>query len=43
MDRLDCDRVFVAVLELGSFAAAAARLGVKAGVETGAAARRATG
>ncbi|CAK6488144.1 HTH-type transcriptional regulator DmlR [Pantoea sp. Nvir] len=31
MDRLDCDRMFVAVLELGSFAAAAARLGVSSG------------
>lgn len=31
MDRLDCDRMFVAVLELGSFAAAAARLGTSSG------------
>ncbi|MGR2857440.1 LysR family transcriptional regulator [Erwinia rhapontici] len=31
MERLDCDRMFVAVLELGSFAAAAARLGTSSG------------
>src|SRR5579862_8394469 len=31
MDRLDCDRMFVAVLDAGSFARAAARLGVSAG------------
>lgn len=31
MDRLDCDRMFVAVLETGSFAAAAARLGTSSG------------
>lgn len=31
MDRLDCDRMFVAVLELGSFAAAATRLGTSSG------------
>lgn len=31
MDRLDCDRMFVAVLDLGSFAAAAARLGTSSG------------
>lgn len=31
MDRLDCDRMFVAVLDLGSFSAAAARLGTSAG------------
>ncbi len=31
MDRLDCDRMFVAVLETGSFARAAARLGTSAG------------
>src|SRR5690606_8874391 len=31
MDRLECDRMFVAVLEAGSFAKAAARLGTSAG------------
>ncbi len=31
MERLDCDRMFVAVLEAGSFAGAAARLGTSAG------------
>ncbi|RVT90024.1 LysR family transcriptional regulator [Rhodovarius crocodyli] len=31
MERLDCDRMFVAVLELGSFAAAAQRLGTSSG------------
>lgn len=31
MDRLDCDRMFVAVMETGSFAAAARRLGTSAG------------
>jgi len=31
MDRLDCDRMFVTVMELGSFAAAAARLGTSSG------------
>lgn len=31
MDRLDCDRMFVAVIESGSFAAAARRLGVSSG------------
>lgn len=31
MERLDCDRMFVAVMELGSFAAAAARLGTSSG------------
>lgn len=31
MERLDCDRMFVAVLDLGSFAAAAARLGTSGG------------
>lgn len=31
MDRLDCDRMFVAVLETGSFAAAAMRLGASSG------------
>lgn len=31
MDRLDCDRMFVAVLDTGSFAAAAQRLGTSAG------------
>ncbi|WP_299131183.1 LysR family transcriptional regulator [uncultured Amaricoccus sp.] len=31
MDRLDCDRMFVAVMELGSFARAAERLGTSAG------------
>ena len=31
MDRLNCDRMFVAVIELGSFAAAAARLGTSSG------------
>lgn len=31
MDRLDCDRMFVAVLETGSFTAAAARLGTSSG------------
>ncbi|BAN98749.1 lysR family transcriptional regulator [Plautia stali symbiont] len=31
MDRLDCDRMFVAVLEVGSFAGAAARLGTSSG------------
>ena len=31
MDRLDCDRMFVAVMELGSFARAADRLHVSAG------------
>jgi DNA-binding transcriptional LysR family regulator len=30
MDRLDCDRMFVAVLDLGSFSAAARRLGTSA-------------
>ncbi|TPE52531.1 LysR family transcriptional regulator [Amaricoccus solimangrovi] len=30
MDRLECDRMFVAVLDLGSFSAAAARLGTSA-------------
>ena len=31
MDRLDCDRMFVAVLDTGSFATAARRLGVSSG------------
>ncbi|HEY1943531.1 MAG TPA: LysR family transcriptional regulator [Roseiarcus sp.] len=31
MDRLDCDRMFVAVLETGAFARAAARLGASSG------------
>lgn len=31
MDRLDCDRMFVAVLDSGSFAAAARRLGTSSG------------
>ncbi len=31
MDRLECDRMFATVLELGSFAAAAARLGTSSG------------
>ncbi len=31
MDRLDCDRMFVAVLETGSFSAAAMRLGTSSG------------
>lgn len=31
MDRLDCDRMFIAVMELGSFARAAERLGVSSG------------
>lgn len=31
MDRLDCDRMFVAVLETGSFSRAAERLGVSSG------------
>ena len=31
MDRLDCDRMFVAVMENGSFARAAAKLGVSSG------------
>lgn len=31
MDRIDCDRMFVAVLESGSFAAAARRLGTSSG------------
>ena len=31
MDRLDCDRMFVAVLDTGSFAEAARRLGVSSG------------
>lgn len=31
MDRLDCDRMFVAVMEAGSFAAAARRLGTSSG------------
>ncbi|WP_406706558.1 LysR substrate-binding domain-containing protein [Sodalis sp.] len=31
MERLDCDRMLVAVLEMGSFAAAAARLGTSSG------------
>ncbi|MGL4234765.1 LysR family transcriptional regulator [Tabrizicola sp.] len=31
MDRLDCDRMFVAVMESGSFARAAGRLGVSSG------------
>lgn len=31
MDRLDCDRMFVAVLDAGSFAAAARRLGTSSG------------
>ena len=31
MDRLDCDRMFIAVLDTGSFAAAAQRLGVSSG------------
>lgn len=31
MDRLDCDRMFVAVLDAGSFAAAAQRLGTSSG------------
>lgn len=31
MDRLDCDRMFVAVMETGSFVAAAARLGTSSG------------
>lgn len=31
MDRLDCDRMFVAVLEVGSFAGAAERLGTSSG------------
>lgn len=31
MERLDCDRMLVAVLEIGSFAAAAVRLGTSSG------------
>lgn len=31
MDRLDCDRTFVAVMEAGSFTGAAARLGISSG------------
>ncbi|HEX5934764.1 MAG TPA: LysR family transcriptional regulator, partial [Pseudorhizobium sp.] len=31
MDRLECDRMFAAVIETGSFAAAAARLGTSTG------------
>jgi DNA-binding transcriptional LysR family regulator len=31
MDRLDCDRMFVAVMETGSFVAAAQRLGIRSG------------
>ena len=31
MDRLDCDRMFVAVLDFGSFAEAAKRLGISSG------------
>lgn len=31
MDRLDCDRMFVAVMETGSFAAAARRMGTSSG------------
>ena len=31
MDRLDCDRMFVAVMEAGSFARAARRLGTSSG------------
>lgn len=31
MERLDCDRMFVAVLDIGSFAGAAARLGTSGG------------
>ncbi len=31
MDRLECDRMFVAVIDTGSFAAAAARLGTSSG------------
>ncbi|WP_159993370.1 LysR family transcriptional regulator [Roseomonas sp. 18066] len=31
MERLDCDRMFIAVLETGSFAAAATRLGTSSG------------
>ena len=31
MDRLDCDRMFVAVMEAGSFVAAAERLGTSSG------------
>ena len=31
MDRLDCDRMFVAVMDTGSFAAAAQRLGTSSG------------
>ncbi len=31
MDRLDCDRMFVAVIDGGSFASAAARLGTSSG------------
>lgn len=31
MDRLDCDRMFVAVMETGSFAAAAQRIGTSSG------------
>jgi DNA-binding transcriptional LysR family regulator len=31
MDRLDCDRAFIAVLEAGSFSRAAARMGVSSG------------
>ena len=31
MDRLDCDRMYVAVYETGSFSAAARRLGVSSG------------
>lgn len=31
MDRLDCDRMFVAVLDIGSFAGAAQRLGTSSG------------
>ena len=31
MGRLSCDRMFVAVMETGSFAAAAARLGTSSG------------
>ena len=37
MDRLECDRMFVAVMETGSFTGAAGKLGneFRAGVETG--------
>ena len=31
MDRLDCERMFVAVLDTGSFSAAAQRLGTSSG------------